>query len=475
MASGEFYAGNPRHVETYIDLVGRVTPDDLARVARKYLRPENGSWAILAPAADSAPATDRPDADGLRVEMHSLPGGLRVVVREDPRLPMAHVSAVLGGGLLAEADGQAGVSQLAAELLTRGTSQFDAASLAERLESRAVELSSFSGRNSYGLSASALSEDLPLMLETIADCLLDPLFPEDELSKQRDLQLAAIRRDLERPMNHAQQMVRDAIFPGHPYRFSVQGSLDSVAALDRDAVRNHHSRLLGASNLVLAVFGDVQTRDVLDLVSRAFAPIPSIPPPRWPAAPPPPNAPVRSEIQLPFKQTVVVRAWPGIASGDPREDAVSVLMDALSGLSSDLFLEIRDKRGLAYFSGATHFCGPAGGIFQIYAGTSEEGLPEVESQIALQANRLRTEGPRPEELSRAVEQLAADVARSRQNNGALAQQCALDELLGLGFRHSLDARERLANLDPEIVRAAADSIFSSPGEVVAVVRPSPAP
>jgi len=475
MASGEFYAGNPRHVETYLEQVRQVAPDDLTRVARKYLRPENGSWAILAPAAEK-PAAAAPGAEAkLRIQERVLANGVRLIVREDSRLPMAYVAAVLGGGQLAEPVGQAGVSQLASDLLTRGTSKHTAAELAELLEARAISLSSFSGRNSYGLSAAGLSEDLPLVLDTVAECLLDSQFPADELDKQRALQLAAIRRSLEQPMTHAQQMVRDAFFPGHPYRCATLGESNTVAALARADVQAHHRKLLGASNLVLAVFGDVRADAVATAVEKSFAALPANPAPPCPALPPPPAQPSRAEKRLPFKQTVLVRAWPGIAAGDPREDALAVLMDALSGLSSDLFIEVRDKRGLAYYVGATHFTGPVGGLFQIYAGTTAEGRAEVETQIQAQVDRLRRDGLRPEEFSRAVEQLVAEQARLRQNNAALAQQCAIDELLGLGYLHAFQTAERLQRLAPEAVRAAAESIFAAPGDAVAVVAPDDSP
>ena len=475
MASGEFYAGDPRHTEVYLEQVRRVTPDDLARVARKYLRPENGSWAVLAPEKEASSSTNRSETADLQIQEHVFPNGLRLIVREDPRLPMAYVAAVLGGGLLAEPEGKAGVSQLASDLLTRGTSTHTAAELAELLESKAISLAAFSGRNSYGLSAAGLSDDLPLMLDTVAECLLDSQFPVDELEKQRALQLAALRRALEQPMTHAQQMVRDAFFPGHPYRFSTLGDPESVAVLSREDVLACHRKLLGASNLVLAVFGDVKLDAVVAAVEKSFAALPATSAPTWPSLPPAPRTPVRTEKRLPFKQTVLVRAWPGIAAGDPREDAVSVLMDALSGLSSDLFIEVRDKRGLAYYVGATHFSGPVGGLFQIYAGTTEDGCAEVETQIQSQAERLRGAGLRPEEFSRAVEQLLAEQARARQNNGGLAQQCALDELLGLGYLHTIQAADRLKHLSPEGVRAAAESIFSAPGDATAVVLPDETP
>lgn len=475
MASGEFYAGDPRHTEVYLEQVRQVAPEDLVRVARKYLRTENGSWAILAPEGEEKGSPSRGEAADLHIQSHTFPNGLRLLVREDPHLPMAYISAVLGGGLLAEAEGQAGIGQLTADLLTRGTSRHSAAELAALLENRAISLASFSGRNSYGLSAAGLSEDLPLMLETVAECLLDSQFPGDELEKQRALQLAAIRRALELPMTHAQQMVRDAFFPGHPYRFSTLGDPDALAALTRADLQARHRRLLGASNLVLAVFGDVDADQVRAQVEKSFAALPGVAAPKWPALPPPPDKPVRAEKRLPFKQTVLVRAWPGIATGDPREDAVSVLMDALSGLSSDLFIEVRDKRGLAYYAGATHFTGPVGGLFQIYAGTTEGGLAEVETQIAAQAERLRRDGPRDDEFSRAIEQLLTEQARARQNNAGLAQQCAIDELLGLGYLHAIGTAERLKRLTPEAVRSAAESLFAPDSTATAVVRPDEVP
>ena len=475
MASGEFYAGDPRHTETYLQQVQKITPDDLTRVARKYLRTENGSWAILSPegATNAAPAAEA--ATNLDIQVKTFPNGLRLIVRQDSRLPMAYVSAVLGGGQLAEKDGQAGVSQLMSDLLTRGTSRHTAAELAEILEARAVSLASFSGRNSYGLTGGGLSEDLPLILDTVAECLLDSQFPADELEKQRALQLANIRRSLELPMTHAQQLVRDAFFPGHPYRFSTLGEPGTVAALTRDDLLAQHRKLLGASNLVITVFGNVRMEAVVAAVEKSFAALPEVAVPAWPALPAAPQKPVRAEKRLPFKQTVLVRAWPGIAIGDPREDAVSVLMDALSGLSSDLFIEVRDKRGLAYYTGATHFSGPVGGLFMIYAGTTEEGRAEVENQIQVQVDRLRADGLRAEEFSRAVEQLLSEQARALQNNAGLSQQCAIDELLGLGWRHAFETAERLKHLDAAAVRAAAESIFSAPGDATAVVLPDETP
>jgi zinc protease len=475
MASGEFYAGDPSYTLAYLEQVQRVTPEDLLRAARKYLRPENGSWAILAPSAIEEIRPPNGSAADVKVQTHVFPNGLRLLVREDSRLPIVDVAAVIGGGLLAETEGQAGISKLTADLLTRGTSRLNATELAELLERRAATMSSFSGRNTYGLTASGMSEDFPLMMNTLAECLLDSQFPEDELEKQRTLQLAAIRQSMEQPMNHARDAIQTTFFPGHPYSFSTLGDSNIVASLQRDDVHAFHKKLLSASNLVVSVFGDITLEEAIARVGQPLAALPNQPAPPQPPLPPAPRQPQRVEQALPFKQTVLIRAWPGIVSGDPRDDALTVLMDALSGLSSDLFIEVRDKRGLAYFTGATRFAGPVGGLFMIYAGTTEEGRAEVEKQIQAQVDRLRKDGLRADEFTRAIEQLLAEDARSRQNNAGLAQQCAIDELLGLGYRYNLNTPERLRRLTPADVQATAEFIFSFPGDVTAVVTPVPAP
>ncbi len=474
-ATGEFYTGDPRFNETYLDLVQRVTPADLQRVAQKYLRPENGSLAVLAPTAEETAPPPTATTDDLAIQLTTLPNGLRLLVREDPRLPMAYVAAVIGGGVLGETSGQAGISQLTAELLLRGTSAHSAAELASRLESRAVSLNAYSGRNTYGLNAAGLGEDLPLMLSTVAECLLDSQFPADELEKQRTFQLADIQRALEKPMAHAQQMVRDAFFPGHPYQYSSLGNEPSVSALTRDQVVAHHRRLLVGSNVIIAVFGNVDATAVAAQVEAAWATLPTGSAPTWPALPQTVMESVQLEKELPFKQTVIVEAWRGIAAGDPREDALSVLADTLSGLSSDLFIEVRDKRGLAYYTGASQLTGPVGGLFMIYSGTTPAGRAAVCEHIQAQADRLRTTGPRAEEFGRAVEQLVAGQARSLQSNSGLAQQCAIDELLGLGWQHSFQMIERLRQLQAADVRAVAQDIFGGAGRVTAVVLPATTP
>ena len=164
--------------------------------------------------------------------------------------------------------------------------------------------------------------------------------------------------------------------------------------------------------------------------------------------------------------------YPGVDLKDPRMDALAVLGNALNGLSSDLGIEVRDKRGLVYFIGAFNRPGLEPGVFALYAGTREEAVGEVEQLIDKELTRLSTDGLREEEWQRAREQLITDFEMSLQNNAGLAQTCALNELYRLGYAYGLNIEERLGALSREAVRDAAASLLKEDKRAVSLVLPA---
>ena len=472
-ASGEFYAGNPRFGEEYLARLESVDSAALQAVAKKYLRPENRTLVILAPAVtNEVTTTTAAAAPASQFHRVTLSNGIPLIVREDHRLPFVYASVVLGGGLLAEDASNNGITQLMSDLLTRGTAKSSADEIARRLENLGATLSPFAGRNSFGLTAQSLSADADVLLAMLADCLLHSSFPEDELAKQRDVQLAAIRQQREQPMFLAQELLRRQLFPSHPYRFTPAGTEESVAALTRDRVKDKFNELLTSGNLAISIFGDIAVADAQKLAESAFADVPKGPAPSWDHADQEPKLPGRQEAREPREQAVLLLGYPGIDLRDPRVDAVNVLSRALSGLSSDLGIEIREKRGLVYYVGAFSMAGTDPGFFSLYAGTREDAVKEVETLMREQVHRIVKDGLRDEEWKRAREQLLAAADMSLQNNGELAQACALHELYGLGYRYVLDLRDRLQALDSEAIRAAAASLFKDDREAIAAILPA---
>lgn len=471
LASGEFYAGNPHFSETFLSAVQQVDASRLREVVNRYLTPHRRNLAVLSPRASAGRTGEIERRAELAVHRLGLSNGIPLIVREDRRLPFLYAAVVFGGGLLTENETNNGITDLMANLLTRGTASLSAEAFAERVEQLGASIEPFSGRNSFGLTAMMLSDDAEKILSLMAECLLAPAFDPAEFEKQRALQIAGIRRRLEQPMQVAQDQLRELLFPDHPYRFHPSGRIEAVERLKPDDVRAYFAKLVNRSNVAIALFGDISCERAAELAERYFSALPpgDRPPLTRPATPP--TLPTRAERTEPRQQAIVLMGFPGVSMFDPRVDALHVLQKALSGLSSDLGIEIREKRGLVYFVGASSLVAADPGFFALYAGTRNDAVGEVERLMLEQVERLGREGLRIEEFERARAQLAAAAAMSLQNNGELALASALNEFYGLGYRYAFEAEQRLMALKPEDIRDAARQILEPGRRAVSIVLP----
>ncbi len=473
VAAGEFYAGSPRFSETYIRQIDAVTPQDLRAVAQRYLRPENRTVAVLAPAQPETEPDARP-AEPITpgpAQTYTLSNGVRLIVYEDRRLPFVHFCAALGGGLLSETEADNGVARLMSRLLTRGTRKRSAETIAETVEARGGSISPFSGRNSFGLQAECMAEDVGLFFDLLADSLLRPQFPDKEIDKEKTLQLAAIAARQERPFHLAQAELDKLLYPGHPYRFDALGTAESVKDISRDSIENHFQTHAVSGNMVLALFGHIDPEKAKALAEQHFAAMPqgSAPEQRMRAIEH--NLPARTKQRRPREQTILMAGFPGVSLHDPRQDALDLLAQALSGLSSSLGMEIREKRGLAYYAGAYQHAGLDSGSFVFYVGTREDALDPVETLILEEIQRLIDEGLDEKEFERTRRRMVARHQRNLQRLDNMAMQCALNELYGIGIDRFFGMPERLAALTREDVRQAAASILNADAMAVSILMP----
>jgi len=499
-ASGEFYAGTPVYFSTYLKRLADVTPESLRAVAGRYLNDNNRTIAILSPAVTNIMAGETNGAPvGIKVVKKIFPNGLTLLCREDHRLPFVDFCIVSQGGLLMENEKNSGITCLMAELLTRGTKTFSQEEIAETVESSGGSFSSFSGMNSYGLQARCFSKDAGLFMDILSDCRLSPVFSEEEIAKSKVVQTARIEQQHESPMFLAQEALRQALFAGHPYSLNVEGTRASVMAVTREELRRLHSETTVGSNTVLAVFGDISPVKAGELaekflkmaagrrqewqeVGRGVPVEPSerAAHPRWkrgkpeglPRVPQGSSCPLKKiELTSPREQTVVLAGFPGLAVTDQRTDALDIVLNALNGLSSDLMINVRDKKGLAYYTGAYHRAGIAGGQFVVYSGTRAAEAANVQSLIIKEINRIAGKGLRAEEFERAKLQIMAEHRQNLQVNAGIAMECALNELYGRGYSHALEKEKRLAQLSPDDVRKTAADILCQEKMITVIVRP----
>ena len=471
--AGEYYAGNPRFGEFYLEQIARVDNDRLHEVFERHVINNFETIALLSPELSAGDATR---SDEARVENPTtrvtLSNGIPLVIREDRRLPFINISVAMGGGLLSENDDNNGITQLVADLLTRGTPTRTASQIAEEIESRSASLSGYSGRNSFGMNANGFSEDFDLLLSIMADCLINSDFPEEELTKQKRQQIASMRQQREQPMFLAQESLREILFPGHPYRFNTQGTEVSLPAITRDDLIDYFKRHTTPDNMVISIVGDIDADEARQKVERYLGRLQGQAEKISEWTPAVPELPSHRETNGPFEQAILLIGFPGVDIKDSRNEALNLLQRALSGLSSELAIEVREKRGLVYFIGAFSMSGYEPGLFAFYAGTSAEQMDEVETLILEQIERIASNGLRPDEFDRAKAQLRAQHDMSLQNSGDVAQMIALNELYGLGYQYHFDFPARLETLTQDDIRNAAASLLVR--EKAAVSRLVPA-
>ena len=471
-ASGEFYAGSPSFASTYLARVAAVGAKELREVAEKYLRPEKQTLVILSPEeAEEEARDDAPTATRIVVHKRILPSGVPLLVREDHRLPFVYFCVALRGGLLSENVTNNGITQLMSDLLVRGTRKRSRERIATTIDRMGASLSPFAGYNSFGMQGKCLSTDTDAFCELLADCLLNPVFDDEEVERQRALQVAAIDQQHERPFFLAQKALREVLFPGHPYQWHPQGTRERVEALDRDAILDHFQRLVVSGNMVLAVFGDITADRAVDVVQRRFSGIPLARRPAGGPGRPTPTLPQRTEQRQPKEQAILLAGFPGVSVGDSRRDALSIVESALSGLSSDLGLSVRDERGLAYYVGAYQQVGLEPGVFVVYAGTREDAVVEVEDLMRAELARLAGGGLRQEELDRASTKIVADYEMGLQDNLSVSLTCSLDELYGLGYGYSFTTPQRFRSMTLADVQRAAASVLSMDALAISAVLP----
>src|SRR5216110_1122168 len=271
LGSNWFLTRNLNFTRDYLAAAQRTTADDIRRVAGKYLVDDNLTITSLNPKATVAAASETsPAISAGEIQKIELSNGLRLLVREDPRLPLVSMAAVFRGGLLAETRETNGTTRLMAKTLLKGTKTRTAEQIADTIEAVVGSIGSDAGNNSFSVAVDVTQPDLQLGVEILADVLLNATMPGTALEREREVQLAGIKEDEEQLTTVARNILRDALFREHPYALRGKGSADSVAKLTRKDLLAFRDRYLVGRNGVLSVFGNVKAAEVRALFEEAL-------------------------------------------------------------------------------------------------------------------------------------------------------------------------------------------------------------
>jgi zinc protease len=411
----------------------------------------------------AAPPARRPFAEAARTR--TLGNGARVFVIENRFNPTLALSGSLKAGRLFAPEDRRLIASIAAGELMKGTARRTKLQLAEDLESRAASLS-FSSDTSdpvgVDVSGAALSRDTDLLLDTLAEVLRTPVFPADELDKEKKRLIGAIRQQQEQTSLRAYEAAMRRIYPAaHPlHRLTGEERIAKVEALERSALEAFYRQRYGASSLTLVVVGDVDAEKVLDRLEASLGSW-ETGPDTVVAMPAPPSAVAGSEtVRLADKANAdVVLAQPSdLARTDPDFLACSLANAALgqSSLTSRLGVRVRDTEGLTYgihssFS-ATHVAGPFTVSLTVKPDSREAALAATLDELRKYVAGGMTDKELAEEKSSRIGRFKVDLG----SNAGIAQ--ALDAAIYYGF--GVSYLDEFPGKIAAITREQADAAFA---------------
>src|SRR5881628_311384 len=475
--SNWFLTRNLNFSRDYLDAVQQLTSDEIKRVAANYLTNDNLTVVSLNPKGSLASKAEGAKvAAAAEIQKFELANGLRLLVREDRRLPLVAMGAVFRGGLLAETPQTNGITRLMAKVLLKGTKTRTAEQIANEIEAVGGSISSDAGNNSFTVSIDVTKPDLKTGINLLSDVLLNATFPEKAIAREKEIQIAAIQQEEEQLTSVARNIMRAALFPQHPYALRSNGSVESVQRLTQKELLEFRDRYVVAKNGVIFVFGDVKAGEVKQLIEQTLG---KMKPGALALTDVHPAAPLSGteavESRKDKAQGVIMVGFRGASLSSPDRYALDLIDEASSDLGSRFFVRIREQMGLAYYVGAGQMQGLVPGLFAFYLGTDPAKIEPVKTALLEEIRKLASEGLTQEEVTRAKKKLIGQHQIAMQSNDSFGYQCALDELYGLGFDHykSLEREAEAVTLD-EIKRVAAKYFRDQP-YVLATVRPPDRP
>ncbi|MCI0548900.1 MAG: insulinase family protein [Candidatus Rokubacteria bacterium] len=407
----------------------------------------------------------------MTIRRTTLPSGLRVVTEAMPALRSVSLGYWVATGSRDETDELSGASHFLEHLLFKGTDRRSAQDIAEAVEAVGGEMNAFTTKEYTAYYVRILDESSDLALDILSDVIWSPAFRPDEVDCERQVILEEIRMHEDTPDELVHSIFAEALFPDQTIGREVLGRVESIEAMTPAQIAAFHARHYKGGNVVVAAAGNLDHDEIVGEVERRFAGQVGDREPRVNAEVRPACA--RRVLTRPTEQAHLVLGMPGLSRSDPDRYALSVLNHVLGGgMSSRLFQEIRERRGLAYSVYSYRAAFEDTGMFAVYAGTAPSRAPEVLSIVMGEFDRLVADrGMEEGELERAKGHFKGQLALSLEGSSPRMERLGRSELTA---GEVLDIDELVARIDavgPDDLARVIGRVIDGAPRVLAAVGP----
>lgn len=400
------------------------------------------------------------------VRRTTLPGGLRIVTETLPSVRSATFGIWANVGSRDETPTLNGATHYLEHLLFKGTAKRSALDISAALDAVGGEMNAFTAKEYTCYYARVLDTDLPLAIDVVCDMLTGSLIEASDVDAERGVILEEIAMTEDDPGDCVHDLFAHTMLGDTPLGRPVLGTVDTINALTRDQIARFYRKHYDPTHLVVAAAGNVDHAKVVRQVRAAFEKAGALG--RTDATPVAPRSGAKTiraagrveVLGRKTEQAHVVLGMPGLARTDERRWALGVLNTALGGgMSSRLFQEVREKRGLAYsvYSYTSGFADC--GLFGVYAGCRPSQVHDVLRICRDELDRVATEGLSDEEIGRAIGQLSGSTVLGLEDTGALMNRIGKSELCWGDQMSVDDMLARIATVTPDEIREVARDVL----------------
>ncbi len=403
-----------------------------------------------------------------------LNNGIVVLAIENSAADIIATRIFLRAGSQWEPREKAGLAHLLSSVITKGTEQLSSMEIAEWIESLGANLSAEASTDYFLVSLKTVSTDWSEMLQLVGQMLRSPSFPEGEVELERYLTIQDIRSQKEQPFNIAFDQLRQVVYQDHPYALSVLGTEATVSQLNRSDLEQFHQTYFRPDNMIISLAGRVTPEEAVAEIERVFgdwkAPETPLSIQEFPLVT---TQPSRVLTPQDTQQSIVMLGYLAASLHSDDYAPLKLLNTYLgNGLSSRLFVELREKRGLAYDVSAFYPTRQSTSAFIVYMGTAPENTETALVGLRTEVERLCSELLSFEELQAAKNKLLGQYALGKQTNAQLAQVFGWYETLRLGVEFDTEFQQVVSEITPEVAQVVANRYFIEP--YVSLVGPAEA-
>ncbi|OUR93719.1 hypothetical protein A9Q84_19855 [Halobacteriovorax marinus] len=405
-----------------------------------------------------------------QVRVIELKKGISLLYRYNPLNPTFVLHTYLKGGLTEETLETNGIHHLLSGTISKGHKDKTNEELKSDLENKSAYISGFTGKNAYGLTMHGLTENAPELFKDFFTTLVHPTFEDKFIDHEKEMTIRHFENQKEDPVRHCFEKVNEYAFKGHPYSYNILGSEENIKKFKRKDLQERHAQNLKNKEILISYCGDLTLEEVTSLVTPEIKDLPTRLKKKLVVKPIKPEQGKKHFIEFNREQTQIFHFIPGSKLGTKENIFLKMVATHLSGQSSELFVEVRDRQGLCYSAQPIHFTALEAGYWGIYMASGHDKVKPALKAIKDILENLRINGLTKRDFNRIKKMIEGQTLLNVQTNEDYANIYSVPTLQGLGLDWYHKGNEDISNITHEEFQKAIKKVFSRKWNTIIVGR-----